>query len=306
MEDNVRYRRTYCLFWRDEKIRQLDLLDKAIATYCFTGPQSNRIGLFSFSLAMANEDLGCDDQTFDERFGNVGGTLRERFLRVCETMGWRWDSRSRVLYIPTWWRWNQPENVNNLIGNMKDLAEVPKTQFTEEFRRNTTYLKSDLKQTFLQRYGNVTETVSKRPPSQEQEQEQDIDVDVDVGADGNSQANGTDKLPPKFAKRTQIDWQQAQLIAAEVHHAGLKVTNDSDRSLLFKVAVLAKYHPGFDREWIRDAVRAATRRSVKNRFGKFFTEIEMRCSDHGAKFRQLLRDVPEPPPPAEINAYADT
>lgn len=303
MDDSYRYRRMYCLFWRDEKVVQLEMLDKGVAAYCFTGPQSNRIGLFSFSLALANEDCGKEGETFDERYRNLGETFRERFDRVVLHMGWGWDPKSRVLYIPTWWRWNQPENANNLIGNMKDLAEVPKNVFTEQFRCNVQFLRADLRETFLKRYGNVGYTVPKGSPTQEQDQEQvKVDDDVDVCAGDDAKTNVPETLGQTFRKGSKIDWQAVLPLAAEIHHAGLKCSTDSDRSLLFKVAVLATYQPGFDREWVHDAVRIATGRKIKKPFGKFYSELQMKCSDQGASFERLLRDVPEPPPPEKLQA----
>lgn len=115
--------------WRDEKFAALKPEDKLIALYCLTA-QSNRCGIFVFSPAMAAEELGMSQGTFRERFEGVVCALR-----------WEWDATLRVLYLPTWWRYNQPENANVLIGNLGDLAELPNTPLIARFLTNFEHLK---------------------------------------------------------------------------------------------------------------------------------------------------------------------
>lgn len=62
----ARYRKVDPRFWRDEAVRGLDVTDKAIALYVITA-QSNRVGIFNFSPALAAEDLGMTPETFLER-----------------------------------------------------------------------------------------------------------------------------------------------------------------------------------------------------------------------------------------------
>jgi uncharacterized phage protein (TIGR02220 family) len=155
-----RYRKIDPRFWKDEKIVTFSPEEKLVALYLFTG-QSNRIGLFSFSPGEAAEDVGMLPQTFGERFRNV-----------CGALNLRWDETFRVLYLPTWWKYNPPENSNNVIGNLKDLDDVPKSDLIDLFAENLDYLAENLRETF-------TQTLAKRypkrylkcSPSQEQEQE---------------------------------------------------------------------------------------------------------------------------------------
>lgn len=158
-----RYQKIDPRFWKDEKIVTLVPEDKLIALYIFTG-QSNRIGLFSFSPGEAAEDVGMLPQTFAERFRNV-----------CVTLNLRWDETFRVLYLPTWWKYNPPENANNVVGNLKDLDDVPKSDLVDLFRENLDYLAENLRETFTQTLvKRYPQRLPKRSPSQEQEQEQDI------------------------------------------------------------------------------------------------------------------------------------
>src|SRR4029079_10168428 len=94
--------------WTDEKFRLLTGEEQRIALYILTA-QSNRIGLFSLSPGKACEDLRTSLYIFSKDL-----------QKVCQTLNWEWDPEARVLYIPTWWRYNQPENANNVIGNLKD------------------------------------------------------------------------------------------------------------------------------------------------------------------------------------------
>lgn len=158
----ARFRKIDPRIWTDEKFRLLKAEEQRIALYILTA-QSNRIGLFSFSPGKACEDLKTLPQTF-----------LKGFQKVCQTLNWQWDAVARVLYLPTWWRYNQPENANNVIGNLTDLEDLPKTPLLERFSTNTTYLKEKLIQTFTQTLvKRYPQRSPKRSPSQEQEQEQE-------------------------------------------------------------------------------------------------------------------------------------
>ncbi|MEO7859218.1 MAG: hypothetical protein ABIU05_02045 [Nitrospirales bacterium] len=153
-----RYRKIDPRIWTDEKFRQFTAHEQRICLYILTA-QSNRIGLFSFSPGKACEDLGTLPLTF-----------RKGFDTVCQALHWEWDPESRVLYLPTWWRYNPPENANNVIGNLKDLDDLPETTLLERFSSNTAYLSGNLIETFTE---TLAKRSPKRSPSQEQEQEQE-------------------------------------------------------------------------------------------------------------------------------------
>ena len=93
---SFRYHKISPLIWKDEKLMESDPLDKLIIFYCLTA-QANRIGLFNFSPALAAEDLGLDRELFDSAF-----------TRILERCQWSFDPQLRVLYIPTWFKYNPP------------------------------------------------------------------------------------------------------------------------------------------------------------------------------------------------------
>jgi hypothetical protein len=153
-----RYRKLYPRIWRHPGFRALNKSGRELALYLLTGPQTSRIGLFHFSIATAAEDL------------NVGvETLRERVRDVCVTFGWHFDADARVFYIPSWWRWNPPENENVLKGNLKDLHEIPSCALVDAFARNLETLPETLHQTFME---GCRLRLPERSPIQEQEQDQ--------------------------------------------------------------------------------------------------------------------------------------
>lgn len=133
------FAKLYRRFWSDEKVRQLEPEAKLVAAYVLTG-QSNRIGLFRFSVGMAEDDLGIPRKRIDTVLDTV-----------CHTLGWGLDRSSGVVWIRSWWRWNPPENEKALIGYLKDLADVPKSKLLADFRNHRDTLSDTLWDTVCNR-----------------------------------------------------------------------------------------------------------------------------------------------------------
>jgi hypothetical protein len=157
--DVGRYRKLYPRVWRHAGFCSLTKTARELALYLLTGPQTSRIGIFHFSIATAAEDL------------DVGAeTLRKAVTSVCATFGWQFDAEARVFYIPSWWRFNMPENSNVLKGNLKDLNEIPFCALIEAFTENREMLPSSLHETFKE---GCALHLGQRLRKQEQEQEQE-------------------------------------------------------------------------------------------------------------------------------------
>ncbi len=161
-----RYRKIDPRIWNDEKFRSFSREEKLIVLYVLTA-QSNRIGLFKFSPALAAEDLGMPQQTFLKGFN-----------RVCKALGWQFDEGARVLLIRKWFRYNQPDNPNVLKSCLEDLHDLPQTSLLEEFRSCVEYLPQTLRETFLKGLPKRSpkrspERYPQRSPNKEQEQEQE-------------------------------------------------------------------------------------------------------------------------------------
>src|SRR5262249_53723706 len=69
---------------------------------------------------------------------------------IAETFGWLFDANAGVFYIPSWWKWNVPQNNNVLKGNLKDLNEIPPSGLVEAFARNIETLPETFHQMFLE------------------------------------------------------------------------------------------------------------------------------------------------------------
>jgi hypothetical protein len=145
-----RYRKIGAFFFF--QTMNLPPLVKLVAAYILVG-QANRIGLFLFSIARAQEELGMSARPF-----------KTHFDLVLESLGWKYDQAARVMYIPTWWRYNAPENPNVLISNLDDVKGLPTTPLIHEFASNVEYLSPNLIEPFAQR---MAERLGKRSANQE-------------------------------------------------------------------------------------------------------------------------------------------
>jgi len=86
--------------------------------------------LYLLSAGAASEDIGLTPERF-----------RECVQHVCWAFGWRYDPRARVLWIPSWWKFNAlSANENNAKGALSDLEEVPASDLLGEFCRNLRFV----------------------------------------------------------------------------------------------------------------------------------------------------------------------
>ena len=154
-----RYRRVYPRLWRHPAFKKLAPLSQRLTTYLLYGPQSNRIGLFYFSINTAAEDLDSTPES-----------LRKALREVALSFGWSFDAIARVFFIPSWWRWNSPDHEKVLRGNLKDLHEIPPCGLTDQFTKNLRYLKPELHKTFIVACRIAS---GEATPSQYQKQDQD-------------------------------------------------------------------------------------------------------------------------------------
>ena len=155
-----RYRRVFPRLWRHPGFRSLSQAEQRVALYLLCGPQTNRIGLFHLSIATGAEDLELGLDTFKKALGKLSATF-----------GWMFDAEARVFYIPSWWKFNQPDHEKVLRGNLKDLNEVPPCGLSHAFSINLGELKPELHECFVEA---IRKAHHKATRSQEQEQESRI------------------------------------------------------------------------------------------------------------------------------------
>lgn len=164
----AKYRKVDPRIWSDESFAKLDAECKLLAVYCLTSSQVNRIGLYRLSLGMAAEELGMVSDTVSH---TVSDTMTARIRRVCETLNWEWDDTAKVLYLPTWWKYNAPDNAKHFSGCLSDLHDVPNSFLIARFAKNLKYLPAALHEGMAKGIGY---RIGYGMPYQEQEQEQDL------------------------------------------------------------------------------------------------------------------------------------
>lgn len=152
----AKYRKLDPRIWSDEKFQQMTPMQKLVAIYVLTG-QVNRIGIFKFSVGLAAEDIGYPPDT-----------LRDTLQEVCNTLGWHYDSVTRVLYLPNWWRYNATGSELTMKGAIDDLHEVPQSHLVQDFLSNKTWLNEQegrVLDTLVQGYAKgIGKGMGKGPP----------------------------------------------------------------------------------------------------------------------------------------------
>jgi hypothetical protein len=206
--DVGRYRRAYPRIFRHPAFKQLAPLGQRLALYLLFGPQSNRIGLFYLSVNTAAEDLKAS-----------ADSLRKALGELAVSFGWTFDASARVFYIPTWWRWNPPDHAKVLMGNLKDISEIPPCGLVDAFAANLAYLTPELHETFLEairvRLGEAT-------PSQYQDQDQDQKQKRKTALRA-----GAEKGKGKDRKAGPTPTTRMLKIAKKVHHENPRATTES-------------------------------------------------------------------------------
>lgn len=124
-----KYRKIDPRIWSDEGFATLSVPERLVALYLLTTSQGNRIGIFRFSPASAAEDLEMPPDAF-----------LACFERVLKAFHWKWDRKVRVLFIPTWWKYNTPINQNAFKSCLADLHDLPNCSLRDEFLQNNLYL----------------------------------------------------------------------------------------------------------------------------------------------------------------------
>lgn len=139
------------------------------------------------------------------------------FKTICEILSWEFDEKARVVFIPTWWRYNPPENCNVLKSCLSDLHELPVTKLKEKFVENIRYLPITLHETFRQTFHKGLPKPSPQPsPNQEQEQkqEQEKEQEQDTSLFSKNYSGDSEKRNASFNKSSDLN-QQTPIVTEE-------------------------------------------------------------------------------------------
>lgn len=114
MADRDVYRRVYLRLWRHPEFRTLTEGEKVLALYLVTGPQTNLIGCYRFSPALAAEDIGVSL-----------GQVRKRLAVILPAFEWSFDEASQWLWIQSWFRWNPPNGIHQRKSWHNAISALP-------------------------------------------------------------------------------------------------------------------------------------------------------------------------------------
>jgi len=108
------YRRVYQHLWRHPAFRALSEGEKVLALYLVTGPQTNLIGCYRFSPALAAEDLGISTVQ-----------VKKRMSTILAAFDWTFDEGSQWLWIQSWFRWNPPNGIHQKKSWQNAISGLP-------------------------------------------------------------------------------------------------------------------------------------------------------------------------------------
>lgn len=156
----AKFRKIDPRIWNDEKFVAMTLDEKLLAFWLLTNSRLNRVGVVLWSPGLASEETGIDRHRVD----TVCHT-------VCHTLNWVFDTRSKLVFLTTWWKYNTPDNESALKGQLEDLHDLPKNDLNPHFIRASEYLKPSLRHLVHTVCPTVPDTVGDTVSPQKKEKE---------------------------------------------------------------------------------------------------------------------------------------
>lgn len=114
MADRDVYRRVYLRLWRHPAFRALNEGEKVLALYLVTGPQTNLIGCYRFSPALAAEDIGVSL-----------AQVKRRLAKILTAFEWSFDEATQWIWIQSWFRWNPPNGIHQKKSWQNAISALP-------------------------------------------------------------------------------------------------------------------------------------------------------------------------------------
>jgi hypothetical protein len=192
-DDRRRYRKIFCRLWRNPDFQTLDRDAQVVTFYLLTGPQTNRIGLFLVSPGGASDDLRMPPEAFTAAVRSV-----------CGAFDWLYEDATRVIWIPSWWRFNTiSDNVNNIKGALTDLDEVPASSLIARFCKHLPFVPAVHHPLFAaahRRYAVRTPSRHRSNGVATQDQDQDQDQDQEQESTAAPAAPPAPPVVPALAK----------------------------------------------------------------------------------------------------------
>lgn len=181
-----RYRKVEVRTWGDEKFRALTPMPpsgQGLWLFLITGPHTTSIpGLFRAGRAAMAEELGWEQEAFDEAF-------REVFQQGMAQA----DFQARVVWVPNAIKHNRPESPNVVRSWGSEFDLIPecdlKWEALECLRASVCGLGEGFAKAFNETFGMPSGKASPKPlpkamPNQEQEQEQEQEKEPPIPPKG--------------------------------------------------------------------------------------------------------------------------
>jgi len=126
----AKYRRIDPRIWNDEKFQKLSIEERLLTFWILTSSRINRCGFVLWSPGLASEETGIPRNRID----TVCDT-------VCDTVFWIRDPASKTIFLPTFFKYNPPDNLKAFQGALSDLHDVPATSLKSLLSKTKVYLK---------------------------------------------------------------------------------------------------------------------------------------------------------------------
>lgn len=117
-----RYVRIAPKFWQDENVVLLSEDERFLFLYILTSPHSNMVGCYVLPPPYAMHDLGWEKERY---VGAMEGLVEQKVVY--------YDTRTHVLLVPNFLKYNGIQNSNQSIGAVKALKELPETPLLDKF-----------------------------------------------------------------------------------------------------------------------------------------------------------------------------
>jgi hypothetical protein len=135
-----RWRKVQVYLHHHPAFRALTLRQRYVCLYVLTSGQLNRCGLCVFAASIGANDCQLPTRTF-----------RREMVLVCDTFSWEWEpKRTQMLWIPSWWSWNAPQNPGQLSAYLHDIDLLEHGPLLDFFARTVDTLPTELLQTTFQ------------------------------------------------------------------------------------------------------------------------------------------------------------
>jgi hypothetical protein len=156
----AKFRKIDPRIWTDERFVALDSDGKLLALWILTSTRINRCGILIWSAGLASDETGLSRDCIDTVFDTV-----------CHTMNWPYDTVSKALFMPRFFKHNTPPNPKALKGMLSDLDDIPTFDVKPLLLEALRYIPDKLKILYKEQIQYRIDRVSAQEKEKEKEKE---------------------------------------------------------------------------------------------------------------------------------------